>query len=139
MSFPSATYDSNADVLYVALRDGDQVRAVEIDDSHFIDVDEHGRALGFEVLYPRLGIEFDVLSARTGVPLLELVRVVHEAMSNDGFFVLPTVTASSPVQHGYSIVHTGSSQVQTATATTGMSGVQPTRLPQPKHEFSLTA
>lgn len=139
MPFPRATYDPDADVLYVALSNGNQASAVEIDDSHFIDVDEQGRTLGIEVLYPSMGIEFDVLATRTRVPLLELVRVVHEAMSDSGIFVLPTVTAPSRVQHGYSIVHTGSLQPQIATAMTGMSGVTAVGRPQETHEFVVSA
>lgn len=140
MSFPSATYDPDADVLYIALRTGDQARAVELDDSHFIDIDEHGRVLGIEVLYPRMGIELDVIAAHTGIPALELVRVVHDALSDAGIFMVPTVTAQSPVQHGYSIVHTGSPQTHTVTTMTGMSGVTLDRRPQrTTHEFSLTA
>ncbi|MEA2189673.1 MAG: hypothetical protein QOK16_4684, partial [Solirubrobacteraceae bacterium] len=47
-----ARYDSEADALYVTLREGDRVRAIEIDEVTYVDVDSEGQALGLEFLYP---------------------------------------------------------------------------------------
>jgi uncharacterized protein YuzE len=52
----SAEYDPQADALYVRVREGTRARTVELDERHYVDVDDEGAALGFEVLYPRMGI-----------------------------------------------------------------------------------
>jgi uncharacterized protein YuzE len=52
----TAEYDPEADALYVRLADGERQRAVEIDDSTYVDVDADGRPIGLELLYPSLGI-----------------------------------------------------------------------------------
>lgn len=49
-------YDREADALYVTLQDGVRARAVEIDETTYVDVDQNGQALGIEFLYPAMGI-----------------------------------------------------------------------------------
>lgn len=60
----TAEYDREADALYVRLREGERLRAVEIDDTTYIDVDADGRALGIEVLYPSMGLNLTEAVAR---------------------------------------------------------------------------
>ncbi len=60
----TAEYDREADALYVRLREGDRLRAVEIDDRTYVDVDAEGRALGVEVLYPAMGLDLTAAVAR---------------------------------------------------------------------------
>lgn len=52
----AARYDHEADALYVTIYDGVRMRAVEIDETTYVDVDADGRALGIEFLYPAMGI-----------------------------------------------------------------------------------
>jgi uncharacterized protein YuzE len=59
-----ARYDSEADALYVTLREGDRVRAIEIDEVTYVDVDSEGQALGLEFLYPAMGISLDAAVKR---------------------------------------------------------------------------
>lgn len=60
----SARYDSDADALYVTLREGDRVRAIEIDEVTYVDVDVDGQALGLEFLYPAMGINLESVVRR---------------------------------------------------------------------------
>jgi uncharacterized protein YuzE len=60
----SAEYDSEADALYVHLHDGERQRAVEIDDSTYVDVDAAGRPVGIELLYPSLGLNLQEAARR---------------------------------------------------------------------------
>lgn len=60
----TAEYDREADALYVRLRDGERLRAVEVDDTTYIDVDADGRALGIEVLYPSMGVHLTEVVTR---------------------------------------------------------------------------
>jgi uncharacterized protein YuzE len=60
----TAEYDREADALYIRLREGERLRAVEIDETTYIDVDADGHALGIEVLYPSMGLALtEVVSA----------------------------------------------------------------------------
>ena len=43
-------FDSEVNALYVRINDGEVDRTVEVDESMFIDLDEHGKTLGFEFL-----------------------------------------------------------------------------------------
>ncbi len=52
----TAQYDREADALYVRLADGDRVRAIEIDDATYVDVDADDRPIGIELLYPSMGV-----------------------------------------------------------------------------------
>jgi uncharacterized protein YuzE len=55
----TAEYDREADALYVRLFDGDRGRAVEVDDSTYVDVDAANRAVGIEFLYPGMGLNLE--------------------------------------------------------------------------------
>lgn len=48
----NASFDHEADALYITLRVGTVKRTVEIEASTLVDVDEHGNALGIEVIHP---------------------------------------------------------------------------------------
>jgi uncharacterized protein YuzE len=52
----TAECDPEADALYVHLSAGLRTRAVEIDESTFVDVDGDGYPVGIEILYPTTGI-----------------------------------------------------------------------------------
>jgi uncharacterized protein YuzE len=60
----TAEYDREADALYVRLRDGERQRAVEIDDSTYVDVDGDDRPVGIELLYPALGLNLETVVRR---------------------------------------------------------------------------
>lgn len=59
-----ARYDTEADALYVMLREGDRVRAIEIDEVTYVDVDGDGQAIGLEFLYPAMGLNLDAAVRR---------------------------------------------------------------------------
>ena len=46
----SATFDPEADAIYVTLRAGQQVRTVEVDTTLHLDLDADGNTLGVEIL-----------------------------------------------------------------------------------------
>jgi len=60
----TAQYDRDADALYVRLTDGDRVRAIEIDDATYVDVDADDRPVGIELLYPAMGVNLDAIAKR---------------------------------------------------------------------------
>ena len=96
----SATYDKEADALYIRLREGDRARTIEIDEAHYVDVDEQGAALGIEILYPTTGSRIGEILERFGLAgqLEEVARVVGEAA--------PAVTATyaGNASHAYAVV-----------------------------------
>lgn len=66
------TYDSEADVLYVRLHDGDSVKQVFLDDSRIIDRSADGIVLGIEFLGASDGVDLsDVPFAPTVQQLIE--------------------------------------------------------------------
>lgn len=60
----SADYDREADALYVRLGDGERQHSVEINDTTYVDVDQDGHAIGVELLYPSLGLDFNAIAER---------------------------------------------------------------------------
>jgi uncharacterized protein YuzE len=87
----TAEYDREADALYVRLAEGDRQRAVEIDDSTYVDVDHDGRALGLEFLYPSMGLNLQEVARRYA--LEHLVPEVAATIAESGAPVpLPTMT-----------------------------------------------
>jgi uncharacterized protein YuzE len=77
----SAEYDSQADALYVRFRDGERERTVELDESTYVDVDADGYAVGFEFLYPSLGIDVAGAARRFSLDrhLPEIITAITEA------------------------------------------------------------
>lgn len=48
----AATYDREADALYISWSDADTARTAEVDDYRVLDMDAAGAVVGMEVLYP---------------------------------------------------------------------------------------
>jgi len=70
-----ATYDREADAMYISVKKGKVYRTLEVSDAINVDVDKKGRALGVEILYvsaqmPRESIKKAI---RTGIPVSALV------------------------------------------------------------------
>ena len=70
-----ATYDKEADAMYIRVKDGRVHKTLEVSDAVNIDVDKKGRALGVEILYisaqmPRKSISKAI---RTGIPVSSVV------------------------------------------------------------------
>jgi uncharacterized protein YuzE len=65
----TAQYDEEADALYIRLSDLDRVRvrALEIDNETYIDVDAEGRPVGIEILYPSMGLNLQAILKRFGL------------------------------------------------------------------------
>ena len=66
-----ATYDKEADAMYIRVKSGKVHKTLEVSDAVNIDVDKKGRALGVEILYissqmPRASITKTI---RTGIPV----------------------------------------------------------------------
>ena len=87
----TAEYDREADALYVRLDDGDRQRAIEIDDSTYVDVDAHGRALGLEFLYPSMGLNLQEATVRFSLEA-QLPQIVAAIASTTAPVSLPTMT-----------------------------------------------
>jgi len=110
----SAEYDPQADALYVRVREGSRLRAVELDERHYVDVDADGIALGFEVLYPRMGVRIADLSASWGIPAEETASAITAAL---GQSVPMTATVAADVFGlSYATVSTPGSVPHQATA-----------------------
>lgn len=63
----TATYDREADALYVRLTAGARARAVEVDDMTYVDVDAGGDAVGIEFLYPSMRLNLSDPAAQFGL------------------------------------------------------------------------
>lgn len=67
------TYDTEADVLQVLLVDEADViidRTVELDSTLHVDLDQNGRVVGVEFLYPRIhGVDAAPVKERYGIDL----------------------------------------------------------------------
>jgi uncharacterized protein YuzE len=61
----TASYDPEADALYVRLSDDQRDRTIEIDDVIYIDVAAAGQIVGLELLYPSLGIDAQKIADAT--------------------------------------------------------------------------
>lgn len=66
-----ATYDKEADAMYIRVKKGKVHKTLEVSDGVNVDVDKKGRALGIELLFvssqmPRKDIAKTV---RTGIPV----------------------------------------------------------------------
>ena len=77
---PTATYDSEADALYIRLADRQRDRTVEFDDSHYVDLDVEGNAVGIEILYPRMGMRLEKLAAIYGFSTGEVRAAIGVAL-----------------------------------------------------------
>jgi uncharacterized protein YuzE len=75
-----ATYDHEADALYIRLAHGTRARSVELDEARYLDVDEDGRVLGAEILYPSMGVDVAALANRLEVPVDSLQAAIDEAL-----------------------------------------------------------
>ena len=118
----SATYDDQADALYLRIRAGERARTEEFDDRHYIDLDSGGNPLGIEILYPEMGLELEAISERFGLQR-QLVELV-EAAGASHHAVAP--------QAGY----TAATHVLGATYSLVLSPGTPTMLPQPASRSS---
>ena len=65
----TTVHDSEADSLYVKLRDTEFAHGEELDDSRHILYDSAGEVLGLEFLYVSQGVDLD------GIPISELEKV----------------------------------------------------------------
>lgn len=90
----SAEYDPQADALYVRVQEGARARTVEFDERHYVDVDEAGAALGFEVLYPRMGIRLAEIADSWRLQIDDLANAIMAALGEP---VPMTVTAAVDV------------------------------------------
>src|SRR4051794_37531544 len=101
---PTATYDSEADALYIRLADGQRDRTVEYDDSHYVDLDAAGNAIGIEILYPRMGMRLEKLAAIYGFSTGEVraaIGVVLSRTASTGastFLIAPSIVRSVGVE-----------------------------------------
>jgi uncharacterized protein YuzE len=118
----SATYDDQADALYLRIRAGERARTEEFDDRHYIDLDQEGNPLGIEILYPGMGLALEAISERFGLQqqLVELVEAAE--LSN------PVTAAQAP--------YTAATQVLGATYSLVLSPGAPTMPPQPASRSS---
>lgn len=87
----TATYDPQADALYVRLGDGRREHAVELSDVVYVDVDGRGRAVGIELLYPSLGVDLGLPAKRFGLEAV-LPQIVEAIRATGAPGVAPTVT-----------------------------------------------
>ena len=70
-----ATYDKEADVMYIRVKKGKIHKTLKVSDMILVDVDKKGQALGLELLFvssqmPRKSIN---QTMRTGIPVLAAV------------------------------------------------------------------
>lgn len=77
----TAEYDKEADALYVRLREGARVRAVEIDDLTIADVASDHRPVGLEFLNASQGLELQEAARRFALEqqLPEIVRAIIDS------------------------------------------------------------
>jgi uncharacterized protein YuzE len=66
-----ATYDKEADAMYISVKKGKVHKTFEVSDAVIVDVDKNGRTLGIEILFlssqmPRKSITKTI---RTGIPV----------------------------------------------------------------------
>jgi len=66
-----ATYDKEADAMYIRVKEGKTRKTIEISDTILADVDARGQVLGVEILFissqmPRRSIAQTI---RTGIPV----------------------------------------------------------------------
>lgn len=87
----TAVYDRDADALYVRLRDGERRRAVEIDDSTYVDVDADEGAIGIEFLYPSLGLNVQAAARAFGLEP-QLAAIITAISGTDAPISPPTMT-----------------------------------------------
>lgn len=79
----TAEYDSEADALYVRLKDGERANTIEVDDVTYVDVDADGHLLGLELLYPSLGINLEgVASMFGGFQIAQQASMVPTAIAH---------------------------------------------------------
>jgi uncharacterized protein YuzE len=87
----TASYDREADALYVRLRDGERRRAVEIDETTYVDVDLDDRPLGIEILYPAMGLDVQAIARQFSIEQ-QLPAIISAIMSTDAPVSPPTMT-----------------------------------------------
>ena len=73
MTSPTLTYDRDANALYIRFSKARIVETVELSDSVYVDLDEEGEPVGFEVLHA----EPDVLA---GIPTLPDTAALRDLM-----------------------------------------------------------
>jgi uncharacterized protein YuzE len=101
---PTATYDSEADALYIRLADGQRDRTVEFDDSHYVDLDAAGNAIGIEILYPRMGLRLEKLAAVYGFSTGEVRAAIGAALGRTAstgastFLMAPAIVTNVAVE-----------------------------------------
>jgi uncharacterized protein YuzE len=80
MARASAEYDPQADALYVRVSEGARARTVECDERHYVDLDDEGAPVGFEVLYPRMGVRLAALTRAWPIPADEVANAIKTAI-----------------------------------------------------------
>jgi uncharacterized protein YuzE len=77
----SAEYDEQADALYVRFDTHERERTLELDDSTYVDVDAGGHPVGFEFLYPSIGVDVAATARRFSLDryLPEIIAAITEA------------------------------------------------------------
>ena len=73
MSDPTLSFDADVKALYVRFTDRPVARSVELSETVYIDIDDRGEPVGFEILEAH-GSLLDVLQSLSGdAPLAELL------------------------------------------------------------------
>jgi len=90
----TAEYDPEADALYVRLSTGLRARAVEIDESTYVDVDVDGRPVGIEILYPTMGMSLGGVLDRFSLHQ-QLPAILAAIARTDAPIPIPTYTGGS--------------------------------------------
>jgi uncharacterized protein YuzE len=122
----TASYDPEADALYVRLADGARARTIEVDDVVYVDVDEGGRAVGLELLYPSLGLDAQKIADATGLHS-RMTEVLAAVAAVGAPIAIPTITGGA---------HFTSATIQTRIpeGTTGASVPTPSLAESGAHE-----
>ncbi len=90
----TASYDPEADALYVRLGDAARAKTVEVDDVIYVDVDAEGRAVGLELLYPSLGLDAQKIADRTSLHS-RMTEILAAIAAVGAQITIPTVTGGA--------------------------------------------
>jgi uncharacterized protein YuzE len=90
----TASYDPEADALYVRLGDAERAKTIEVDDVVYVDVDAEGQAIGLELLYPSLGLDAQKIADRTGLHS-RMTEILAAIAAVGAPIAIPTVTGGA--------------------------------------------
>jgi uncharacterized protein YuzE len=99
----TASYDPDADALYIRLSDGDRARTVELDDVVYLDVDTDGHAVGLELLYPSLGLDAHKIANATGFHS-QMTEILAAIAAVGAPIQIPTTTGGA--HFASAVIHT---------------------------------